>query len=170
MNTQPIVQINLTIDPTVMTADEAGAYAACVVAKVAAELASGAGAATGSPAHIVGIDKQLARLTDYATTFAPHIKAAHAQLITAGYVPQLPNSKKDPLPPYISYIDPVTGQNLGNLNSERFVFMRGPLRAKLKDLLGFDSDSRYASRRVNGADGVAAVIKVAVVEKVATKS
>jgi hypothetical protein len=162
MSAEPIININLNIDPKALSADEVGEYAAAVYAKLTAELAtSGTVVAVGSPAHVVGIDKQLGRLADFKPVFAPRVKALHNELVALGYQPRLPKSEKDALPSYISYVDPVSGDNLGNLNSERFTFMRGVLLEKLKGKPHMESNSRHASCRLVSEDAVKAVVKVA---------
>jgi hypothetical protein len=65
-------------------------------------------------------------------------------------------------------VDPVTGDNLGNLNSERFTFMRGALLDKLKDKPLMEANSRHASCRLVSDDAVKAVVKVAKSELSAT--
>lgn len=157
------VNINLAIDPSTMSADAAADYAATVMAKLTAPVSPTT--AVGSAAHIIGIDKQLGRLTDHKPVFAPRVKRLHAELVKLGYTPTLPNSKKDPLPSYISYIDPVSGENLGNLNSEKFYVMRTALRDKLAKLDHFGSDSRYANCHVVSDAAVDAMLKVAAEQK-----
>lgn len=164
----PVINLNLTIDPTTMSAADAGAYAAQMYATLTAELATPASAATGTPAHIVGIDKQLGRLTDYRPVFAPRVKSLHTQLVALGYEPRLPTSVKDNVPSYLSYIDPATGSNLGNLNSERFTFMRGALRDKLKDQPHMQANERYASCHLVSDAAVTAVVNVAKAELATT--
>ncbi|MDP3890495.1 hypothetical protein [Nocardioides sp.] len=164
MNIQPIINLNINVDPSAITADEAGEYAAGVMARLTAEFGAGGAVTVGSPAHIVGLDKQLARLTEHEPVFAPRIKALHQELISLGYQPRLPKSEKDVPPPYISYIDPTTGKNLGNLNSERFTFMRGSLLAKLKGKPLMQANSRHASCHIVSEDAVKAVVKVAKAE------
>lgn len=111
--------------------------------------------------------KQLKRLTDHAPMFAPRVHALHEQLVALGYVPKLPTplKAKGKLPSYISYLDPVTGENFGNVNSEKFYVMRKALRDELAALKHFGADARYAHCRLLGDESVAAVLKIATREK-----
>lgn len=161
----PTIQVNVNIDPAALTPAQAGEYAAAVIAKLTTDLTATPTSAPGSAAHIVGIDKQLARLMDHNPAFAVRVKGLHYDLAGIGYVPTLPNSKQGQLPSYISYIDPVTGQNLGNLNSEKFYVMRAALREQLKDQLHFGADSRYAHCHLTSDEAVKAVAKLAKAEQ-----
>ncbi len=78
-----------------------------------------------------------------------------------GYLPTLPKSKKDPLPSYISFIDPATGVNFGNINSEKFYVVRGDLLAELGAIKHFGADSRYAHVHLVSDDAVEALLKIA---------
>lgn len=158
------VNINIQIDPKAMTAAEAAAYGAEVVAALTANLGTPAAMTVGTPAHIVGIDKQLGRLTDFAPVYAPRVKKLHHELVALGYVPTLPKSKKGQPPSYISYHD-AKGKNFGNLNSKTFVVMRGDLRDELEKHPLFGANPRYAYCELESDEAVAAVVKVAAAAK-----
>lgn len=159
------VHLNVNIDPTAITASQAGEYILALVAKLTSDLSAMPPSLPGSAAHIVGIDSQLARLMDHNPAFAVRVRTLHNNLEGLGYVPTLPNSKKDPLPSYISYLDTITGRNLGNLNSERFTVMRGALRDRLNDQPHFSADDRYAHCQLTSDEAVRAVTMVAKDEK-----
>lgn len=152
--TDMTLTLALHVDPTVLTPEQAAEYAAAVLSRLTAT------ALPGTAVHLVGIDKQLARLNDNEPTFAPRVKRLHQELMTLGYTPKLPKSDKGTPPPYISYIDPATGENIGNLNSRTFHVMRTSLRDSLK-ATGFSANSRYAYRTLNDEAAVDAVVAVA---------
>lgn len=161
--TEMTLTLALQVDPSVMTPDQAAEYAAAVLSKLTT--AAAAAAAPGTAVHLVGIDKQLARLNDHDATFAPRVKRLHQELMKLGYTPKLPKSAKGTPPPYLSYVDPATGVNLGNLNSKTFHVMRTSLRDTLK-AAGFSANSRYAYRTLSSDAAVDEVLTVAKAEKV----
>jgi hypothetical protein len=157
------IQVQIAISASEMTADKAVEYVKNVVAGLSK--ADGTGAPIVMSAPVFGLDKQLGRLLDHNPAFATRVRTLHDQLILLGYAPHLPKSKKDPLPSYISYIDPVDGANFGNLNSEKFYVMRGELKTELAALPHFGSDSRYANVHLVSDDAVQALLKIAEREK-----
>ena len=162
MDTDPRFNLNLNIDPSQMTAVEAGSYAAELMAELTDKLSTTT-APAGSAAHIVGVDKQLGRLTDYPRSEAVRVKRVHAELTALGYIPTLPKPKNGgkTLPSYLSFRNPKTGKNLGNLNSRTFKVMRQDLRdALVKDPL-FAAEPRYAYCELTSDAAVDAVVKVA---------
>ena len=157
------IQVQIAINASDMTADKAVEYVKNVVAGLSKTDGSSTPVVLSAP--VFGLDKQLGRLLDHNPVFAKRVRAVHDQLIALDYVPTLPKSKKNPLPSYISYIDPVTGINLGNLNSEKFYVMRGELKTELKALPHFGSDSRYANVHLVSDEAVQALLKIAEREK-----
>ena len=157
------IQVQIGIDASAIKADRAVEYIKDIIDGL------GRGDGGGTPvvlsAPVFGLDKQLGRLLDHNPIFAKRVRVVHDQLIALGYVPTLPKSKKDPLPSYISYIDPVTGVNFGNLNSEKFYVMRGELKAELEGMPHFGSDSRYAHVHLVNEDAVQALLEIAKREK-----
>lgn len=157
------IQVQIAIDASEMTADKAVEYVKNIVAGLSK--ADGSSTPIVMSAPVFGLDKQLGRLLDHNPVFATRVRTVHDQLIALGYVPTLPKSKKNPLPSYISYIDPASGTNFGNLNSEKFYVMRGELKTELEALPHFGSDSRYANVHLVNDDAVQALLKIAQREK-----
>lgn len=134
----------------------AGVSAAGVVSAAAASSALASG-----PGHIPGLAQQLGRLMDHNPVFAPRVQQVHDALVKLGYTPTLPKSAKATMPSYVSYIDPKTGLNLGNLNSEKFYVMRANLRDELAAQKHFGADQRYAHCHLTGPESVDALIEMA---------
>ncbi len=155
-------QINVNVDAAAMSPEEAVAYCQAVIKGLTADDDVPAKVTVGP---IKGLDKQLGRLLDHNPAFAPRVRTVHDELVKIGYVPTLPKSSKKELPSYISYIDPVTGENFGNLNSQKIYIMRGKLRDELAGLPHFGADSRYAHCHLTSDDAVEAVLKIADREK-----
>jgi hypothetical protein len=65
------------------------------------------------------------------------------------------------LPSYVSYVDPVSGKNLANLNSQRLVFMRAELRDQLVGQPHVKADARYAGVSLTTPDAVDFALSVA---------
>jgi hypothetical protein len=153
----------VVIDPAVTTAAEAAAYLTTLSGLLG--LTAPAGAAPAGPVTVV--DQQLDRLTNHSPMFASRLRKLHAALIALGYVPTLPKPKTagKPLPSYISYVDPTSGVNFGNANSEKFYVMRKDLRDELAALPQFGADSRYANCALVSDDAVDALLKIAEREK-----
>ncbi len=93
------------------------------------------------------ISKQLNRLQDHNPVFADRIQTLHDGLVALGYQPTVPvpRKPKEQLPSYLNYVDPVTGRNFGNANSQRLYIMRGELKSVLKDKPHVSTSGRYAS-------------------------
>jgi hypothetical protein len=162
------VTCHINIDASRMTPREADDWLDGFVALRAAPKPT-PGTATTLVTPIPGVDRQLARLTDFNPSFAARVRAVHAGLMELGYVPTLPKSKsgKKDLPSYLAYIDPVTGQNLGNLNSEKFYVMRGVMRDELAAREFFGADSRYAHIHLTSDAAVEALLRVGREQKAA---
>ncbi len=144
--------VYVSIDASKFSPQEAAEW----IAEFHAARADDAGAGLGSP-----LEKQLARLTDYAPVRAPRIQRTHHELVALGYVATLPKSGKDTLPSYISYVDPTTGENLGNLNSSSFMVMRKALSKELDGKPFFTSRGRYAQLELTGDAAIDALLTVA---------
>jgi hypothetical protein len=156
--------VQLRIDASVTSAEDAVAYIQTVVRGLN-DPAAGSDVTVTVSTPVFGLDRQLGRLMDHNPAFAARVRKLHDGLVRIGYSPTLPKSSKDVLPSYISYIDPATGVNFGNLNSEKIYIQRRDLRDELKDQPHFGSDNRYANCHLTSDEAVQAVLEVAAREK-----
>ena len=115
-------------------------------------------------APVFGLDKQLGSAARLHLVFATRVRTVDDQLIARGCA-DAAEVEEEPPPNYVSYIDPVSGTNLGNLNSESFYVMRGELKTELEALPRSGSDSRYANVHLVNDDAVTALLKIAGREK-----
>jgi len=155
----------VAVDPAVTTAEDAAAYVNKLAGLLGVPIAGVAGPGTAGPITVV--DQQLTRLTNHSPMFSGRLRRLHEALVALGYVPTLPKPKTagKPLPSYVSYIDPKTGVNFGNANSEKFYVVRKDLRDELAALPHFGADSRYANCPLVSDDAVDALLKIAEREK-----
>ncbi len=116
---------------------------------------------SGEGEEPLDLDGQLQRLTGYWPTMAPRLLRIHGGLVELSYEPKVPDSRNSARPPsYVSYIDPVTGQNLGNTNSGTFYFMS---KEVTDEIAGheFVKAGRYASVHFDTPEKVAYILEVA---------
>ena len=156
----PAINLNVNLDAATMDAETSAKYIADLIAELTLNLDNSGTSSVGTPAHIVGIDRQLGRLMDFDPVHAPRVKRLHNELVALGYTPTLPKSKKKLPPSYLSYLD-AKGNNFGNLNSKTFIVMRSHLRDSLADAALFDANPRYAFCELDSEEAVDAVLEVA---------
>ncbi|MDQ1684997.1 MAG: hypothetical protein QOC82_1734 [Frankiaceae bacterium] len=105
---------------------------------------------------------QLRRLTNATPAFRDRVERLHATLAEIGFTPTLPEPRKsNRVPSYLSYVDPVDGRNVGNINSTTFYLMRRELRDELAGQPHVAVDSRYAHVTLASDDAVDFVIDLA---------
>lgn len=161
-----MISVTVTVDAQKMTPSEAADWLTAFEALHATAAAAPRQAATHDGQADDAIERQLRRLTDFSPSFASRVRWVHEQLVAVGYVATLPDPRKSArLPSYISYVDPATGANLGNLNSQKFYVMRRPLRDVLKGRPHVAVDSRYANIALVDDGAATFVIELATQQK-----
>jgi hypothetical protein len=161
-----LISVTVTIDAHQMTPAEAADWLAAFDTLRAAATAASRQATTDDGQADDPLERQLRRLTDFSPSFASRVRWVHGQLVLLGYVATLPDPRKSArLPSYISYVDPATGANLGNLNSQKFYVMRRPLRDVLKGQPHVEVDSRYANIALVDDDAASFLVELAKQQK-----
>jgi hypothetical protein len=159
-----VITVTVAIDAQQMTPEQAADWLAVFETLHATNAGSMQNTADDDDADAV--EHQLRRLTDYSPSFASRVRWVHGQLLRIGYVATLPAPRKSSrLPSYVSYVDPATGVNLGNLNSQTFVVVRRALRDVLKDQPYVEVDSRYAKISLVDDDAASFLIELAKQQK-----
>ena len=75
--------------------------------------------------EIIDVEAQLKRFTGFWKARAPFLLRLHEGLVALGYEPKVPEKRTaEKTASYLSYIDPVDGRNLLNVNSGTAYFQR----------------------------------------------
>jgi hypothetical protein len=152
----------LSVDPARTSPEEAVAWLSRYELLASAALSLRLPNVDGREQSDDAVSVQLKRLTDFSPVFAARVRRVHEGLVELGYVPTLPRPRAGgPLPSYISYVDPVTGSNLGNLNSQKFYVMRRELRDELNGKPYVGADTRYANVSLVDDGAAAFVLRIA---------
>lgn len=161
-----MITVTVTVDAGRLTPAQAADWLAAFEALRATGDAVAQRATTGGDPADDAVERQLRRLTDFSPSFASRVRRVHDHLVEIGYVATLPSPRKSVrLPSYVSYVDPATGVNLGNLNSQKFYVMRRALRDALRGKPNVAVDSRYANIALVDDAAAALVVDLAKQQK-----
>jgi hypothetical protein len=159
------LRLTLTVDPAVTSPEDAADWLRRFDARRAGAVPARVDTApgvepVGGPLDTVGA--QLHRLTAFSPGYADRVRRIHEGLAELGYVATVPRPRRAEQPPsYLSYLDPASGRNLGNLNSEKFYVMRRDLRDELAEHPLVGADTRYAHVALVSDEAVEHVLSIA---------